>query len=178
MTVSTQLTLPSVTTPTSMPLRVSARPVVRRRRKGMNLLSARRRFRPARRLFVASSLSLTRRYIRGHDAKRRDARKTSQARHGSMGSVRPHAFASFSRGTAIGGQTMNRLLLTLTIVGTVVSLLLSNVAAGQIVPPTKKAARVEIIKGPELELATDFLTIIRWTTNNPGGSNDHLGVEI
>jgi phosphodiesterase/alkaline phosphatase D-like protein len=25
-------------------------------------------------------------------------------------------------------------------------------------------------------LATDFLTIIRWTTNNPGGSNDHLGV--
>jgi hypothetical protein len=68
------------------------------------------------------------------------------------------------------------LLLTLTIGGTVVSLLLSNAAAGQIVPPAKKAARVEIIKGPELELATDFLTIIRWTTNNPGGANDHLGV--
>jgi hypothetical protein len=71
---------------------------------------------------------------------------------------------------------MNRLLLTLTIAGTVVSLLLSNPAGGQIVPPAKKAARVEIVKGPELELATDFLTIIRWTTNNPGGSNDHLGV--
>ena len=71
---------------------------------------------------------------------------------------------------------MNRLLLTLTIAGTIGSLLLSNQAAGQIVPPTKKAARVEIMKGPELELATDFLTIIRWTTNNPGGSNDHLGV--
>jgi hypothetical protein len=71
---------------------------------------------------------------------------------------------------------MDKLLLTLTIAGTVVSLLLSNPAAGQIVPPAKKAARVEIIKGPELELATDFLTIIRWTTNNPGGSNDHLGV--
>jgi hypothetical protein len=71
---------------------------------------------------------------------------------------------------------MNRLLLTLTIAGTVVSVLLSNPAAGQIVPPAKKAARVEIIKGPELELATDFLTIIRWTSNNPGGTNDHLGV--
>jgi hypothetical protein len=71
---------------------------------------------------------------------------------------------------------MNRLLLTLTIGATIVSLLLSNPASGQIVPPAKKAARVEIIKGPELEFATDFLTIIRWTSNNPGGSNDHLGV--
>jgi len=71
---------------------------------------------------------------------------------------------------------MNRLLLTLAIAGTIGSLLLSDEAAGQIVPPTKKAARVEIIKGPQLELATDFLTIIRWTTNNPGGENDHLGV--
>src|ERR1700730_14816456 len=71
---------------------------------------------------------------------------------------------------------MHRLLLTLAITGTVGSLLLSNPAAAQIVPPAKKAAHVEIIKGPELELATDFLTIIRWTTNNPGGSNDHVGV--
>jgi len=71
---------------------------------------------------------------------------------------------------------VNRLLLTLTIAGTIGSLLLSNQAAGQIVPPTKKAARVAIIKGPELELATDFLTIIRWTTNNPGGSDVHYGI--
>jgi hypothetical protein len=71
---------------------------------------------------------------------------------------------------------MHRLLLTLAITGAVGSLLLCNQAAAQIVPPAKKAAHVEIIKGPELELATDFLTIIRWTTNNPGGSNDHLGV--
>jgi phosphodiesterase/alkaline phosphatase D-like protein len=71
---------------------------------------------------------------------------------------------------------MHRLLLTLAITGTVGSLLLSNPAAAQIVPPSKKAAQVEIIKGPELELATDLLTIIRWTTNNPGGSNDHVGV--
>jgi hypothetical protein len=71
---------------------------------------------------------------------------------------------------------MHRLLLTLAITGTVGSLLVSNRAAAQIVPPAKKAAHVEIIKGPELELATDFLTIVRWVTNNPGGANDHLGV--
>ena len=71
---------------------------------------------------------------------------------------------------------MNRLLLTLTIAGTIGSLLLSNQAAGQIVPPTKKAARVRITQGPELELAKGYLTIIRWTTNNPGGSPDHFGI--
>jgi phosphodiesterase/alkaline phosphatase D-like protein len=69
---------------------------------------------------------------------------------------------------------MHRLLLTLAITGG--SLLVSNPAAAQVVPPTKKAAHVEIIKGPEIESAADFLTIIRWVTNNPGGSNDHLGV--
>jgi hypothetical protein len=56
------------------------------------------------------------------------------------------------------------------------SLLASTPTVAQIVPPTKKAERVEIVKGPEVELATDFLTIIRWTTNNPGGSNDHFGI--
>jgi phosphodiesterase/alkaline phosphatase D-like protein len=71
---------------------------------------------------------------------------------------------------------MHRLLRTLASAGTLGSLLLSNPAAAQIVPPAKKAARVEIIKGPELEFAADFLTIIRWTTNNPGGMNDHVGV--
>jgi len=40
----------------------------------------------------------------------------------------------------------------------------------------KKAERVEITKGPELELARDGLTVIRWTTNNPGGSDVHYGI--
>ena len=71
---------------------------------------------------------------------------------------------------------MHRLLLTLTITGAAGSLLLSNPVAAQIVPPAKRAAHVEIIKGPELESSTDHLTIIWWVTNNPGGSNDHLGV--
>jgi hypothetical protein len=64
---------------------------------------------------------------------------------------------------------MNRLLLALAIMITVGGLLSSNPGAAQVLPPAKRAERVEITKGPELELATDQLTIIRWTTNNPGG---------
>src|SRR3984893_3430546 len=43
-------------------------------------------------------------------------------------------------------------------------------------PTTPKAARVRILQGPEIELAKEHLTIIRWTTNNPGGSPVHYGV--
>jgi hypothetical protein len=44
----------------------------------------------------------------------------------------------------------------------------------RILPPAKRA--VEIIQGPALEFARDDLAIIRWTTNNPGGSDDHFAV--
>ena len=71
---------------------------------------------------------------------------------------------------------MNRLLLTLAITITAGSLLAFQPVAAQVLPPAKKAERVEITKGPELELATDHLTIIRWTTNNPGGSDVHYGI--
>jgi len=71
---------------------------------------------------------------------------------------------------------MKRLLLTLAITTTLGSLLSATPAAAQVLPPAKKAERVEITKGPELELATDHLTIIRWTTNNPGGSDVHYGI--
>jgi phosphodiesterase/alkaline phosphatase D-like protein len=72
---------------------------------------------------------------------------------------------------------MNRLHLTLAIATTVASVLLSfNPGAAQVLPPAKKAARVEITKGPELESATNYLTILRWTTNNPGGSDVHYGI--
>ena len=47
---------------------------------------------------------------------------------------------------------------------------------GSIPPPAKRAAHVEIVQGPALELAHDDLAIIRWTTNNPGGSDDHFAV--
>jgi phosphodiesterase/alkaline phosphatase D-like protein len=71
---------------------------------------------------------------------------------------------------------MNRLLLTLATTATVGSLLSSNPAAAQVLPPAKKAERVAITKGPELESATNYLTIISWTTNNPGGSDVHYGI--
>jgi hypothetical protein len=71
---------------------------------------------------------------------------------------------------------MNRLHLTLAITIMIGSQLSSNPAAAQVLPPAKRAERVAITKAPELELATDHLTIIRWTTNNPGGSDVHYGV--
>jgi hypothetical protein len=43
-------------------------------------------------------------------------------------------------------------------------------------PTTPKAAQVRIIQGPKIELAKEHLTIINWTTNNPGGSPLHYGI--
>jgi Purple acid Phosphatase, N-terminal domain len=43
-------------------------------------------------------------------------------------------------------------------------------------PPAKRAEHVEIVQGPALELARDDLAIIRWTANNPGGTDDHFAV--
>jgi phosphodiesterase/alkaline phosphatase D-like protein len=71
---------------------------------------------------------------------------------------------------------MNRLLLTLAIATTVGSLLASTPTAAQVLPPVKKTERVVITKSPELEVASDYLTVIRWTTNNPGGSDVHYGI--
>jgi phosphodiesterase/alkaline phosphatase D-like protein len=71
---------------------------------------------------------------------------------------------------------MNRLLLMLAVAATAGSLLLSNSISAQFVPVAKKAAHVRILKGPELESSTENLTIIRWTSDNPGGSPEHFGV--
>src|SRR6267154_2010811 len=71
---------------------------------------------------------------------------------------------------------MNTLLPTLAITVLTGGLLLSNPISAQFVPSAKKAAHVRILKGPELESATENLTIIRWTSDNPGGSPEHFGV--
>ena len=71
---------------------------------------------------------------------------------------------------------MNKLLLKLAITAAVGSLLPSNPMVAQVSPTTSKTARVRITQGPELELAREHLTIIRWTTNNPGGSPEHYGI--
>jgi len=72
---------------------------------------------------------------------------------------------------------MNRLLLTMAITAATVGILLASTpGAAQVLPPAKKAERVVITKSPALEVASDYLTIIRWTTNNPGGSDVHYGI--
>ena len=53
---------------------------------------------------------------------------------------------------------------------------LSSSLFAQESPTTPKAAQVRIIHGPEIELAKAHLTIINWTTNNPGGSPVHYGI--
>ena len=49
-------------------------------------------------------------------------------------------------------------------------------AAGQFVPSSKRADHMEVRQGPEIELNHEHLTIIRWTSNNPGGSPEHYAV--
>lgn len=74
------------------------------------------------------------------------------------------------------GVYMNMRLLTLAITVMGGSLLFSNPTTGQLIPPAKKAAHVQITEGPALELARDMWVIITWTSNNPGGSDEHFGV--
>jgi hypothetical protein len=64
---------------------------------------------------------------------------------------------------------MKNVLLTLSI------MVLSGNLLAQESPTTPKAARVQITQGPEIALASWF-TVIRWTTNNPGGSPVHYGI--
>jgi phosphodiesterase/alkaline phosphatase D-like protein len=66
---------------------------------------------------------------------------------------------------------MRRPLLAVAIMLTVSGLTLPNLTTAQGGLDAQKAARVNIIQGPELESATDNSAIISWTTNNPGGSD-------
>ena len=65
---------------------------------------------------------------------------------------------------------MNRALVILAIS------VLSGSLSAQESPTTPKAAQVRIIQGPKIELAKEHFTVIRWTTNNPGGSPVHYGI--
>ena len=49
-------------------------------------------------------------------------------------------------------------------------------AAGQFVPSSRRADHVQVTQGPEIELNHEHLTIVRWTSNNPGGSPEHFAV--
>ena len=71
---------------------------------------------------------------------------------------------------------MNKLLLKLALAIMFGCLLYSTPAAAQVSPTTKRPASVRITRGPEIERADPYLTIIRWTSKNPGGSPEHYGV--
>lgn len=78
---------------------------------------------------------------------------------------------------------MNGFHLKMAIAASAVSLLFLNSIGAQVnpyspqvLPPAKKAAHVHITQGPELESANQDSAIIRWTSNNPGGSDEHYAV--
>jgi phosphodiesterase/alkaline phosphatase D-like protein len=71
---------------------------------------------------------------------------------------------------------MKRLLVTLVVAAAAGGLPFSWPIAAQVPPPAKRAARVQITQGPALESATGNEAIITWTSNNPGGSDEHFGV--
>ena len=80
------------------------------------------------------------------------------------------------------GLLLDRFFSPAAIAVTVGGVLLSASAVAQvayqpkILPPAKSAARVHITGGPALESVKDNTAIIRWTSNNPGGSDEHFGV--
>src|SRR6266404_1058586 len=71
---------------------------------------------------------------------------------------------------------MTRPILKLVMTTAIAAAMFANPVAAQVPPPAKKARRVQIVKAPGLEMAAGHLTIITWTTNNPGGTDDHYGV--
>jgi phosphodiesterase/alkaline phosphatase D-like protein len=71
---------------------------------------------------------------------------------------------------------MHKIILELATMGATGCLLFSSPLFPQVSATTQKAAHVQITHGPELESNRGFLTIIRWTANNPGGSPEHYGI--
>lgn len=65
---------------------------------------------------------------------------------------------------------MKKALLALSIT------ILSASLLAQESPVTPRAGRVRISEGPEVPLVGGYLTVIRWTVNNPGGLPVHYGV--
>jgi hypothetical protein len=65
---------------------------------------------------------------------------------------------------------MKKALLALSIT------ILSGSLLAQESPITPRAERVQISEGPEVPLVGGYLTVIRWTVNNPGGLPVHYGV--
>lgn len=79
---------------------------------------------------------------------------------------------------------MKRVLVELALTAVSATLLYPTAVAGQTnpytatkeLPPLRRVAHVHIIRGPALELADSNSAIIRWTSDNPGGTDEHFGV--
>jgi purple acid phosphatase-like protein len=73
---------------------------------------------------------------------------------------------------------MNRwtsLTCTVAIIAAVI-IISANPTAAQLLPPLKSAEQVRIIQGPTLESAVPYMAILRWTSTNPGGDDEHFAV--
>jgi Purple acid Phosphatase, N-terminal domain len=71
---------------------------------------------------------------------------------------------------------VKRSLLKLAAMALFCTLFCSNLARAQILPPAKQAAHVAMVKGPSLEMAIGYMAIVRWTTTNPGGGDEHFAI--
>jgi hypothetical protein len=73
-------------------------------------------------------------------------------------------------------MNMNKLFLTLVVATTIANPILQRPVVGQTIPPATRAPHAQITEGPAPESAKDTWAIIRWTSNNPGGTDEHFGV--
>jgi hypothetical protein len=72
---------------------------------------------------------------------------------------------------------MNRRVSLTSALTVIAGIILSwNPSAAQLLPPTKPVEHVKIINGPALESAVPNMAILRWTSTNPGGDDDHFAV--
>jgi len=71
---------------------------------------------------------------------------------------------------------MKKLLPVLAIAVMMAVLFFPKPTGAQLIPSAKKASHVHITEGPSLESGQDTWAIITWTSNNPGGSDEHFGV--
>ena len=71
---------------------------------------------------------------------------------------------------------MTSQVLKLAIAAMVGCMLFTTPILAQILSPAPQPAHVEITKEPTLEMAVKDLAIIRWTTGNPGGEDQHFGI--
>ena len=71
---------------------------------------------------------------------------------------------------------MHKRLMKLLIMAAIGCLLSSKAMVAQVSPTTPKTTRGQITEGPALESSKDNWAIISWTSNNPGGTEEHFAV--